>query len=65
MEHIYLKNKVGHVDSIEEFYMYKGTTGHNQFCNFTSDWMPPSLQKANIDHTEDTSYFKRNFTTTT
>ena len=37
MEHIYLKNKVGHVDSIEEFYMYKGTTGHNQFCNFTSD----------------------------
>jgi len=25
--------------------------------------MPPLLQQANIDHTEDTSSFKKNFTT--
>jgi hypothetical protein len=39
---------------------YIGTGTYNY--KSTSDWMPPLLQQANIDHTEDTSSFKKNFT---
>ena len=59
MEHIYWRKKVDYVDSIEGVYIYKCTTGHNQFCNFHSGCHHYILVR---NHTDDVSSFKKTFT---